>query len=285
MSDVVEPTVVVDAEPARPVAGPDGTRSDRARRSAYRARFALVYVLLAILAGGAVGAFAVLASRPEAAEPAKWSTWAPTGSEQAKARQIADRVSKRYRLASGQQLALALVGPAQVSAGGTDGGNIPVRAIAVRPDTSKGTAEESDIDIFDARSSLTFVLCGLGANCSIKTGKPSEARHALLRRESLELALYTFKYVKDVDAVTVFLPPHPDGTTAPTSVFLRKRDVKRELGRPLARTLAPSAPRLGKMSSRELAAVNRVTRPHLYQYEYQQAQDGSAVLVLAPVVA
>jgi len=30
--------------------------------------------------------------------------------------------------------------------------------------------------------------------------------------------------------------------------------------------------------------VNRITEPRLYSYEYQQAQDGGAVLVYDPVV-
>ena len=34
----------------------------------------------------------------------------------------------------------------------------------------------------------------------------------------------------------------------------------------------------------ELALVNRITEPRLYSYEYQQAQDGSAVLIYDPVV-
>ena len=38
------------------------------------------------------------------------------------------------------------------------------------------------------------------------------------------------------------------------------------------------------MPKQELALVNRITEPRLYTYEYQQAQDGGAVLVYAPVV-
>jgi hypothetical protein len=274
---------VVDAEPAQRVGAADaGTHSEPQRPSGHRSRFAVVYVALAVLAGAAVGAFAVLLAEPDSGPPAAWSTWEPTGSDSAKAKQIASHVSERYRIDGGRQLAVALVGPAQVS-GGADVGDIPVRAIAIRPDTSTGLAEESDIEIVDAGSNLTFVLCGLGANCSIASGKPSQARHTLLRRESLELALYTFKYVSDIDSVTVFLPPNPDGTTAPTSVFLRKGDVQRELGKPLSHTLAPVAPGVGQMSGTELAAVNRVTGSRIFQYEYQQAQDGSAILILAPV--
>jgi hypothetical protein len=260
-------------------------RSERARQSSYRSRFALVYFLLAIVTGVAVGGFLLLASRPDPAPPVPWSPdFVPEGSDAAKAKQIAARISEKYKLANGQQLAAALVGPPAVSAGASQGGDIPVRAIAIRPDTSTGTQEEDDVAIIDAQGSLMFILCGLGQNCSIKGGKASEARHALLRREALELALYTFKYVDGVDAVTVFLPPRPDGAAAGTSVFLQKSNVKDELRQPLVKTIARVAPAIGKMGKVELAKVDRITESRLYTYEYQQAQDGSAVLVLDPVV-
>ena len=38
------------------------------------------------------------------------------------------------------------------------------------------------------------------------------------------------------------------------------------------------------MGKAEQATVDRITEPRLYTYEYQQAQDGSAVLVLDPVI-
>jgi hypothetical protein len=244
-----------------------------------------VYFALALVAGIAVGGFLVLLARPDPAPPAPWSpNFVPEGSEAAKAKQIAARVSERYKLGNGQQLAAALVGPPAVSAGTSSGGDIPVRAIAIRPDTSTGQQEEDDIQIIDAGGSLMFILCGLGQNCSIKGGTPSEERHALLRREALELALYTFKYVDDVNAVTVFLPPRPDGAAAGTSIFLQKKDLSAQLERPLASTLAAEAPGIGKMTKTELARVDQITQPRLFTYEYQQAQDGSAVLVLDPVV-
>ena len=33
----------------------------------------------------------------------------------------------------------------------------------------------------------------------------------MMRRQAIELALYTFKYVPSIETVTVFLPPRPDG--------------------------------------------------------------------------
>ncbi len=277
---------IIEADTARPLAGPGAETEDRARASGYKRRFVLIYVALAIFAGVGITAFVILLAQPEAAPAPAWSIWKPDGSESARVKQIADHVATRYRLANGDQIAVALAGPPTVAAGTSDGqGNIPVRAIAVRPDTSRGKAEEDDIEIVDAATSLQYVLCGLGRSCSITAGKPSEARHALLRRQALELALYTFKYVDGVDTVTVFLPPRPDGAAAPNAVFLRRSDVKDELSRPLPKTLAPTAPGIGRMPSNELSAVNRITRPHLYNYEYTQAQDGSAVLVLDPIVA
>jgi hypothetical protein len=279
---------VIEAEPAQPVGAAAGearegapSRADRARKAGYRSRFAFVYGALALVAGIAVGAFVVLLMRPDPAPPQKWSSWQPHGSETSQVRQIADQVAKRYRQNNGTQLVAAL--PSSPKVTGSQG-DVAVSAIAVRPDTSKGQKEESQIDIIPANSSYQYVLCGLGANCSIKGGKASVARHALLRREALELALYTFKYVHGIDSVSVFLPPRPDGQASATSVFLKKSDVKSELRHPLAQTIGVKTPRIGKMPKKELSLVNRITEPRLYTYEYQQAQDGSAVLIYNPVV-
>jgi hypothetical protein len=277
---------VIEAPLATPVdTTQDSPREERARLSGYRRRFALVYLALALIAGVGIGALIVLFSRPDATPDPVWSAWEPNGSETARVRQIADHVAKGYRTPAGEQLVVALGGPPTVTAGGdTSTSPIPIRAIAVRPDTSTGQAEEDDIEIHDASNSMQFVLCGLGEGCAIDEGAPSQARHSLLRREALELALYTFKYVDGVDSVTVFLPPPPGGESPATAVFLRRGDVRSELSKPLRRTISPGAPPLGKIPAAELQTLNRITLPRLYQFEYTQAQDLSAVLVLDPVV-
>jgi hypothetical protein len=272
----------IEAEPAQPIGQSDRvSRTDRARSAAYRSRFAIVYVTLGLVAGVGAAAFVVLMAREDPPPPAKWSAWQPTGSDTAQVRQIADRVAKGYHLNGGQQLVAALASPPKVSSAS---GDVPVSAIAIRPDTSTGKKEESEIDILPTTHSLQYILCGLGTNCSIKIGTASEARHALLRREALELALYTFKYVHGIDSVSIFLPPRPDGKTTPTSVFLKKSDVRPELSKPLDDSIGSPTPTIGSMPKRELALVNRITEPRLYSYEYQQAQDGGAVLVYAPIV-
>ena len=287
MSEHTADQPVIDAPLATPLDEVEQTpREERARLSGYKRRFAGVYLTLALVAGMGLGALVVLMARSEPAPPPVWSVWQPTGSDTARVRQIADHVSTRYRFPSGDQLVVALAGPPTVTAGGGEAETnpIPVRTIAVRPDTSTGKAEEDDISIVDASKSLQFQLCGLGLNCSISQGEASEARHSLLRRQALELSLYTFKYVNDVDSVTIFLPPPPGGETPGSAVFLRRGDVRELLSRPLARTMAPGAPSIGGIPPAELQTLNRVTSDRLYRYEYTQAQDLSAVLILDPIV-
>jgi hypothetical protein len=270
--------VAEDVTPAAeaPLVRARDVRSARARATSYRFRFGVIYVVLAGLVGAGIGTFVVLATRPAPPEAASWSAWEPNGSSEASAKQIASHVSQGYHLPSGHQLAVALVGPPEVQ-------DVKVRAIAVRPDTSRGQAEEDDIDVVGTDRSVMYILCGLGEACSIPEGKASEQRHQLLRREALELSLYSFKYLDDVDSVVVFLPPAPGAKTG-TSVFLRKGEVSDELRHPLNETLLrPEPPTLGKIDTIELGNIDRLTRPRVFQYEFQQAQEGSAILVLTPV--
>jgi hypothetical protein len=48
--------------------------------------------------------------------------------------------------------------------------------------------------------------------------------------------------------------------------------------------MAPGAPSIGGIPAREMQTLNRITRSKLYRYEYTQAQDLSAVLVLDPII-
>ncbi len=288
MSESTAERPIVEAEPARRMTeAPPAGRSDRARSTAYRGRFAAVYLALAAVAGLGIGALLVLVTRPDSGPAQAWSQWEPSGSEVAKTRQVADYVSRSYQ-ADGSRLTLALAGPPQVTSADGTAAKVPISAIAVLPDTRFGQQEEGDVTVVDASKNLQIVLCGLGENCSIAFGEPSEERHTLLRRQVLEMALYTFRYVEGIDSVTAFLPPtppeSPDQAVSPTAVYLERGDVAAELAQPLARTLGAQTPSIGEITEAELAAVNRITLPRVYGFGYQQAQDGSAVLVLTPIV-
>ena len=258
------------------------TRGDRARRLVYRSRFTAFYVLLAIVAGAGVGTLLVLVGRGSPAPAPAWSAWEPSGTAEQRVAQIAEHVSNPYRLLSGEALvAVTYEGP---PIGTLDGATAQaVRAIAVRPDTTAGRADASDIATIDARNTVQYSLCGLGRNCSI-AGKTSEERAQLLRREALELALYSFRYLDGIDSTLILLPRRADGQEA-TAIFLRKNDLRRELAQPLDRTLtAPLAPGVGEIAADEQAAINRATKSRLYEYGWLQSQDGTLVMVLAPVL-
>ncbi len=277
---------IIDAEPARPVgASSDASRGERGRRTGYRTRFAAIYLALAAVAGVGIGAFIVLVAKPDAGPGEAWSTWEPTGSEVAKTRQIADHVSKQYRVGD-TQLAVALAGPPRVTSADGEAVQVPISALAVLPDASTGQQEEDDVDIVDTQKTLQVTLCGLGEACSIPFGEPSEERHTLLRRQALEMALYTFRYVEGIDSVAVLLPPavpQAEGEQlTSTAVYLERGDVGPELERPLGRTLAATAPGVGEINELELTTINRITLPRTYEYAYRQAQDGSAIMVLSP---
>lgn len=260
------------------------SRGERARRLAYRSRFGVFYVVLAIVAGAGVGALLVLVGRGSPAPSPAWSAWEPTGSAARRLAQIGDHVGDEYRLPSGKALvAVTYAGGPVVT--GPDGSSFQVRAIAVQPDTTGGRAEADDINTVNAAGTVMYTLCGLGSSCSIAEGKATVERGQLLRREALELALYSFHYLDGADSVLVLLPPRADGKAA-TAVFLEKGDVRPELGQPLDQTLtAPLTPGVGEIQPDEQRVVERTTRSRLYEYSYLQAQDGSPIMVLTPAVS
>ena len=189
MAEDVTPT-----PPAEPQPEPIVPRQERARRSSYRLRFGIIYVLLAAVVGAGIGSFIVLATGPEQQEDPAWSAWQPKGSTIAKVRQIADRIPKAYRTENGAQLTVSLAGPLSVP---TPEGDVPVRAVFVRPDTSKGLAEEDDIAVYPAqRRRLVRALrdtleeavragAGLGrtTDAAAAAGTRALALHAQVRRQ------------------------------------------------------------------------------------------------------
>jgi hypothetical protein len=272
------------ADDVTPAAAPEPPfvpgRQERARRSSYRFRFGVIYILLAAVLGAGIGSFVVLASQGEpAAEPA-WSAWQPTGSRQAKVRQIADRIPKAYKNEDGTQLTVSLASSLAVP---TEQGDVPVRAIVVRPDVSKGLAEEDDIATYSGNEVVSFGLCGADSKqqCELATGVSSPERFTLLRRQALELSLYTLKYVDEVDSVIVFMPPSQKGQSN-GSVFLRRSDVEDELQHPISSLLPTKRPRVGALTSLEEGQIIRLTEPRTYAAQVQPLPDGNLVLVLTP---
>ena len=274
----------VSANELPDIAKPDVSPVDRPRlpepapARPNRGRFVFIYAMLGLALAAAIAGVVIYAGRAINPAPA-WSSWKPTGGGIGAAQQIIAHVAPRYRLPDGNQLLDVITKHPSVSSGGQ---TVPVPWIAIRG--PHGKVNPDTIQNVSDNSSLTFALCGLGEACSIATGKPSVERAALVRRETLELALYTFKYIPGVKSIVAFMPP-PAGTKPTTAVYLQKSDLEPELKVPLTRTLSPHVPLPTNMPAREEARVDAITGPKLYTFQYSQTQQGDLVLVLSPLKA
>jgi len=288
---MAQDVVPVDAaaKPAAVLPRPD--RSERARDTGYHFRFSIVYALLAAVAAGSIAALVVVLTRPDAAKAQNWSKFAPTGSAIARTRQIATQVSGEYKLQAGHKLAAVVPSPLQTTRflqgdSGPVSVEVPISTLAVQPDVSTGKHEEGDYKLYNAATTVAYQMCGFGTtaqNCAI-SGTATNARGQLLRREALELSLYTLKYVPGTNAVLTYLPPRADQAAPPTSVLVARSDVKAMLDEPLTRTLTPKSIVLGDKPA-DFAAVDKLNLPRLYTYDYPtHPGDGTAILVLTAAI-
>ena len=248
----------------------------REQEVAYRMRFALAYLALAALAGAAVGAAVVLTDRP-ADEERAWSEWQPTGASGQYPTQIADHVSSRYRDAQNRKLVTAFAGPPEI-------GRERLLGVAIEADT--GLPEDAAVD--GLGKSVMYQLCGGGESCAFRDATLDAERLLLLRREALELALYSFAYVDDLDSVIALLPPFGDQaqqeSTRTLALFFRRGDLRPQLEAPLAATLPDaSAETAAPLGTRRSLALERLTRDRVFEFSFARIQTGSPILLLRPI--
>jgi hypothetical protein len=254
----------------------------------FRSRFGLgLGALLGLaIATVAIGSAVYVGTGSGNGAPDGWSGWKPTTDDGAKAaKQIAEHVGHKYRLSDGSQIVGVQGGPLEINALGL---TVPL-SIAM-----KTAPQGGDIDFIDGKG-LLYTLNGLGPKGSVRGGKPSEERHLLLRREALELALYTFRYISDVDEVVALLPPAPPdkpktkkGAAAATTttdkptqaLFFRPGDLQPQLEIPLGATIPPQTPRPETIPGPEARRIDALTRGNLFTASFQQGQDQRAYLVL-----
>jgi len=279
--EAVTPTEgVTQAEPAAAETPPEREANEvpiLAAPKRYTLRFALAYTALGITLAAALTGLIVLVIRPGHHASPPWSTWKPpAGNSQKVAAEIADHVAHRYRLKeNGQQLVAVIASKPQVTSGTQ---NIAIKAVAVR----KAPQSNTGIAIYGADKMEDYSLCGLGAHCSIATGQATELRGRLVRREALEIALYTFKFAPSVDSVAAFMPPPPGQSSSPI-LYLRKDDLKQQLQQPLSKTLPLATPPLPTAPDNvERSTIDKLTLPHMFTYELTALQTGGAALILDP---
>jgi hypothetical protein len=264
-----------DLLPARRRPGDLGEPVAPARHSTYAPRFHfLTGALLAVGVAALIGLAAVVLIPGDGQDDGpRWSNWLPTRSGTDGAQEIARHVAGSYKLSDGRQMV-------DVSATGLEIEGVPL-AVAVREAPDQG----GDIRVFDD-SGLIYRLCGLGPDCAISSGKASAKRHLLLRREALELALYSFRYLDDVHQVIVFMPPAL-GQKPSQALFFREGDVARVLDRPLTASLSPRVPSVSKVTvSPDAPLVDQLTTPKIFRFSLTQANtDNRGFIVLDPFTA
>jgi hypothetical protein len=257
---------------------------------------AAVVIAVVVAAGGRGGA---------AGSSSAWSNWAPSEGGNLGARDIADHIAPTYRLSAVNQLAVVtVVNLTQQSSATAAASTAPTATptglqVAVRPNPTSNA-----VSLLPGKT-IAFNLCGVASqNCEIGIGTPSSARLLLLRREALELALYTFKYISGTDNVVAILPPgrtqqtsaltksppsasSATATTKPidVAVLFGRQELSFLLKQPLTAALPEQAPPLVSQmtSAPEAGLVAQVTANGLFSERLEQAQDGSSLIVLDPL--
>jgi hypothetical protein len=272
-------------------------------RSPHADKFRMV---LAGLSGLALGALAVAAavliahdnnrSSPASASAASgatlsWSTWKPSASGNAGATQIADYIAPFYRLSTSQQL--AVITPISTTQLDSSTGSFTGSGLTVALKNSGSSSATSSLRPLTGQT-VGFDLCGQGGpDCSVG-GKSSTVRMLLLRREALELAMYTFKYLPQATNVVAVLPPGRESAAkgakkVTVAVLFDRQELAPLLTEPVDATLQEYPPDVAQLNAwkktEEAGLVDTITSRSLFSESVEAQQDGSNLLVLNPLPA
>ncbi|MDE3131501.1 MAG: hypothetical protein KGL16_10145, partial [Acidobacteriota bacterium] len=256
-------------------------------------------VAAAVLFGIAVGALAIAVvvvarngSSAKLASGGAWSSWKPDNSASLGISEIAQHVAPYYRLSTSQQLdVITPMQLAQTTAAGTTTGS----GLTVAVNQSSAGRGQS-LGLLNGRT-VAYNVCGLGAKDCELAGTPSTSRMLLLRREALELALYTFKYVSGSQNVVVVLPPGHTvgassagaGTGVTVAVLFERATLQPWLDVALAKTLQQFPPAVSQLTlwskTTEAGLVDQITAHFLFSSQVESQQVGGNLLVLSPLPA
>jgi hypothetical protein len=255
-------------------AGEAGAGEGAARAEPRHAkRFRIFYGVLfgiGVFAIALAVAFVATSTDSETGGPA-WSLFKPTSDDiDTGASQIAAHVAREYRNPSGSQMVAVTGGPLKVQ-------DTPIRIVVRKSSTDGG-----DIVLLPGTSGALYRMCGLGTNCAMASGKPTLERGLLLHRAALELALYSFHDLRDVDNVVVFMPPRA-GKNPNVALHFSRDQVAGQLSRPLSETLLPFAPGLDTIDvAPDTPTVKSLTVSNVFPFKLTAGnQDTNAFLVLS----
>jgi hypothetical protein len=262
-------------------------------RNPHASRFRVVLAGLAGIGVIAIAIAVVVAARNSGTASANgkaWSSWAPDSSGSTGVSEIAEHVALFYRFSASQQLdVITPMSLSQQTAAGTTTGSGLLFAV-----NTSSSGKKQSLALLNGKT-VAYNLCGLGAKSCQLAGTPSINRMLLLRREALELALYTFKYINGSQNVVVVLPPsHATTTTGPQTkvtvavAFLRS-GLAAWLQVPLVKTLQQYPPGMSQLNlwskSTEAAFVSEITASALFSTQVESLQEGGRVVVLTQLPA
>jgi hypothetical protein len=311
MADGVnKPTNATDDRAAQQPLGTSigtGRSSVRREQSPHALKFLIATTSLAVLAVIAVAVAVVTAhnSQNDGPLPA-WSSWSPPDTGIQGARDIADHLAPFYRITNTDQLAaVTVLNVANPNTSSSSATSQPPNQIQIALKAEGSSPSQSAVQLLGGHT-IAYNLCGLGtANCSIGVGTTNTNQMLLLRREGLELALYTFHYLPGIDNVVAVLPPGktlststltptpPSSGAAPASsplnlaLLFDRQELQPFTSQPLSFTLPlkyPPGPGLLPLwrQTQDAGNVDQLTARGLFTEQFEHAIDGSYLLVLTP---
>jgi hypothetical protein len=237
-------------------------------KKTYGRRFFLANLLVVAGFAGVIVLFAFLVSNNAAKQP--WSSYKPKGADvYDRAQNMVDHVAPKYRY-GGEPIAVVQAQPLLYRDAIVDG------IAFLKPPLRQVGGRITDFE--PSGSTIAYVFCGQAQSCALPRTE-AEQVGPLLQRESLELALYTFKYWPDVRSVVALLPVNGNSSAA---VYLKRRHVARFLDKPLNATL-PSHDDLtaDSLTPAEQATIDRVIVNNTFLSRFEQGPNGRTVLLLS----
>jgi hypothetical protein len=222
-----------------------------------------------VVLAAAVGVLLLFAYLVSRGTSNSWSSYKPKGGDVfTKAQNMADHVAPAYKV-NGQPIAVVQAQPLLYQDAVVEG-----IAFTRQPFRKIGSPFKQFEPV---GSTVAYVFCGTASRCGVPP-VGAETVDPMLRRETLELALYTFKYSPSVESVVGLLPPAGNTNYA---IYLRRRNFEDQLSKPLDATLPQhkvlSYDQLGPV---EKATVDRLTMKNTYQSQFSQGANGGTLLVL-----
>ena len=244
----------------------DTTATAAPQRSPYSGRFALAQILVVVAFAGVLVFFAFLVSHSDSG---RWSTFKPSAADDLnRSQNIANFIAPRYMYAN-TPIAVVQAQPLIYR-------DVAVDGIAITQAPFRNIGQHYR-QFEPADSTMLYVFCGRATKCGLpETGAGDVV--PLLQRESLELALYTFKYSPGVKKIVSLWPPTAETSIA---VYFKRADLKKQLSEPLDKTLpSRNVVTAQSMTAPERQTVERLTQGRVYPSSFQQLANGRTLLLL-----